>query len=159
MFLRSKLPRTAELLAALDAQGALAPESMSLLSQAPGTGLAPHSDCLNMVLCCHLALVVPDGERAPWIECGGQRRTWTEGEFLIFDQSFVHRTHNPTGQDRVVLAVDLWHYNLSRGERSALSALFQFVEEWNDSFKLGRPVAGLHLPYGWYTIEGEAASL
>lgn len=151
----AQLPKTSDFLSHLEKWSFAAPESASLLRQAPGSGLEPHTDCLNMVLCCHVGLSVPSG---CWIECGGQRLTWSEGESLIIDQTFVHSTFNPTKDDRIILAFDLWHYDLSLDERRALSALFEFVELWNDSFKVG-PITGMHLPYGWYSLEDKACCL
>lgn len=151
----SQLQHTSDFLSHLEKWSFAAPESASVLRQAPGSGLEPHTDCLNMVLCCHVGLSVPSG---CWIECGGQRRNWSEGESLIFDQTFEHTTFNPTQHDRIILAFDLWHYDLSLEERKALSALFEFVEVWNDSFKVG-PITGMHLPYGWYSLEEKACCL
>lgn len=153
----AKLPRTLALLDELSSAGWLAPESGKILRQAPNTGLQPHIDGLNMVLCCHLGLVIPSGSAhgetsplRPWIECGGVRKYWVEGGSLIFDQSFVHSTFNPTEEERIVLAVDLWHHDLSLEERAALGALFDFIDVWNLRFE--GAYYGMHLPHGWFKM-------
>ncbi|CAE8595944.1 unnamed protein product, partial [Polarella glacialis] len=154
----ASLPSTMSLLQELDSSGWLAPESAKLLRQSPGTGLNPHCDCLNMVLCCHLGLIIPSAssEDLPWIECGGVRRHWAEGEAMVFDQSFVHSTFNPTSEDRVVLAIDLWHHDLSMAERAALSTFFDFIDSWNLAHC---KLKGVHHPEGLSVFRNYAHSV
>jgi len=57
-----------------------------------------------------------------------------------------------------VLAVDLWHHDLRPEERAALEAFFEFVDEWNRSCNV-QPFAGVHVPFGWYTIQDFACCL
>lgn len=123
---------------------------------APGTTLKPHCGPCNARLRCHLALRLPagapevdrgastdtspSGRNAPcelWV--GGQRATWTEGEALLFDDSFEHwavyhdtaptpkmppTTSGEYAASRVVLVVDFWHPELSESDRAALSVLY-----------------------------------
>lgn len=50
-------------------------------------------------------------------------RSWSEGELLIFDDSFEHEVwHNGT-QVRLVLIVDVWHPDLTEEERLNLSPI------------------------------------
>ena len=50
-------------------------------------------------------------------------RTWQEGKFLIFDDSFEHEVwHNGTSV-RLVLIVDVWHPDLSEEQRNTLKPI------------------------------------
>lgn len=69
-------------------------------------------------------------ERA-WIEVAGEKREWDTGRAFVFDPSFLHRTHNPTSQERVILNVDIWHPGLTDVEIRAIERVCEFVEQWN----------------------------
>ncbi len=71
---------------------------------APGTVIVPHQGYPGSFLRLHLGLRVPSGDCA--IEVGGERRSWSAGKALIFDDRVEHRAWNHTRQDRVVLLVD-----------------------------------------------------
>lgn len=50
-------------------------------------------------------------------------RSWVEGDWLIFDDSFEHEVwHNGTST-RLVLIVDVWHPQLSDDEKQSMSAI------------------------------------
>lgn len=70
------------------------------------------------------------GERA-WIEVAGEKRNWETGGAFVFDPSFLHRTHNPTSGERVILNVDIWHPGLEDVERTAICRVCELVEHWN----------------------------
>ena len=70
------------------------------------------------------------GERA-WMEVAGEKRHWETGRAFVFDPSFLHRTHNPTSGERVILNVDIWHPGLTEVERSAIRRVCELVEQWN----------------------------
>jgi beta-hydroxylase len=72
----------------------------------PGKRIPPHKGPYNGVLRLHLGLVVPEPRENCWIEVGGQRYAWREGEAVIFDDLYVHQVHNDTDGVRVVLFVD-----------------------------------------------------
>ena len=55
----------------------------------------------------HLALIVPQPEADCWIEVGGEKRTWREGECIVFDDTYRHRVENNTDGVRVVLFLDI----------------------------------------------------
>lgn len=97
---RERCPKTAEL---LDRMPNVYTAFFSIL--APGKRIPIHSGALKGLLRVHLPLVVPAGEC--WIEIGGERCTWTEGEALIFDDTYLHRAWNNTEGDRVVLFLDV----------------------------------------------------
>ena len=54
----------------------------------------------------HLGLVVPR-ERPPSIRIKDTHYTWTEGEGILFDDSWDHEVYNSSPGDRVVLIVDI----------------------------------------------------
>lgn len=70
------------------------------------------------------------GERA-WMEVAGGKRNWEAGRAFVFDPSFLHRTHNPTSGERVILNVDIWHPELTEVERTAIRRVCELVEQWN----------------------------
>lgn len=70
------------------------------------------------------------GERA-WMEVAGEKRNWEAGRAFVFDPSFLHRTHNPTSGERVILNVDIWHPELMEVERTAIRRVCELVEQWN----------------------------
>ena len=75
----------------------------------PETTLETHTgwaDLANHVIRCHLPLVVPSGGLCgTWVD--GCVETHTEGRFLCFDDSKVHRAFNYSRQERIVLILDL----------------------------------------------------
>lgn len=70
------------------------------------------------------------GKRA-WIEVAGKKRNWETGRAFVFDPSFLHRTHNPTLGERVILNVDIWHPGLEDVEKKAICTVCELVEQWN----------------------------
>ena len=116
-----RCPRT---MAALDALPLLripghGPEALFSVLR-PGTHIPPHTGVINGRLTVHLPLIVPP-------DCGAlavarEPRAWTEGECLVFDDSFVHEAWNRSDHTRVVLIFDAWNPDLAPAEREALSA-------------------------------------
>jgi len=98
---RVRCPRTASL---LDQVGGLYTAMFSVLE--PGARIPLHAGAIKGLVRLHLPLLVPTRGDC-WIEIGGERFTWIEGEPLIWDDTYLHRVHNDTGQVRVVLFVDL----------------------------------------------------
>ena len=86
----------------------------------PQSRIPPHVGPLNGILRCHLPILVPDG---CGLRVGGQDVTWTEGEILVFDDSFVHEVWNHSDDVRIVLFFNAWHPCLSADERTALAEL------------------------------------
>ena len=50
-------------------------------------------------------------------------RTWKEGEFIVFDDSFEHEVWHRGVKTRLVLIVDLWHPDLTAKQKSQLSPI------------------------------------
>nr|XP_015833407.1 PREDICTED: aspartyl/asparaginyl beta-hydroxylase isoform X3 [Tribolium castaneum] len=86
----------------------------------PGTHVWPHCGPTNCRLRVHLGLQVPANT---FIRVAEKTRSWKEGEVLIFDDSFEHEVwHNGTSL-RLVLIVDVWHPDLTPGEKRTLSPI------------------------------------
>lgn len=95
--------------------------------QKVGTGIALHTDDSNFILTAHLTLEAESG--TAWIEVGGVRKYWEEGEGMVFDTSFFHRTMNESSDvERVVLLIRFWHPELTQVERDALAFIFKTVD-------------------------------
>ena len=53
-------------------------------------------------------------------------RNWTEGKFIIFDDSFEHEVFWTEGVQtgfRLILIVDFWHPELTDKEKNTLTAI------------------------------------
>ncbi|HEX5314001.1 MAG TPA: aspartyl/asparaginyl beta-hydroxylase domain-containing protein [Gammaproteobacteria bacterium] len=124
-----RCPETAASLDALDLNRVPghSPESIfSVLT--PGTHIPPHHGVTNTRLVCHLPLVIPENCA---IRVGGEERGWTEGECLIFDDTFRHEAWNRSDRIRVVLIFDLWNPYLTPVEREAMSILVPAAGAFN----------------------------
>jgi beta-hydroxylase len=72
----------------------------------PRARLGKHRDPFAGSLRYHLGLATPNSEDC-WIEVDGQRRSWREGEVMIFDETFVHEVRNETDKHRLILLCDV----------------------------------------------------
>lgn len=74
-----------------------------------GSEIPAHCGFFKSVLRVHFTLLTdqpdPDGKR--FIEVGGERHSWKEGEFVAFDDTFPHRVSNQVKGRRVVLFLDV----------------------------------------------------
>lgn len=70
-----------------------------------GKHIPPHEGPYNGVLRVHLGLIIPEGDCG--IIVGESERGWTEGRCLVFDDTFDHEAWNFTGENRVVLFLDI----------------------------------------------------
>ena len=77
----------------------------SILS--PGKHIPPHHGPYKGVLRYHLGLLIPEPEDQLGIRVGGQVAHWSEGESLVFDDTFEHSAWNDTDATRVVLFLDV----------------------------------------------------
>ena len=107
---RARFPKSVDALQRLEAMGELELNPMQnvacgIARQPAGSGIAPHCDGNVLGLTCHLGLRVPS--QACWIEVGGETRTWREGELLLMDTTFTHRTRNDSPSDRYVLMLNV----------------------------------------------------
>ena len=92
-----------------------------------GAHIPPHSGMLNCRLICHLPLIVPPG---CWLRAGNETRQWEEGKLLIFDDSIEHEAKNPADELRIILLFDIWRPELTPEERSAISAIFEAIDQF-----------------------------
>ncbi|HEX4853310.1 aspartyl/asparaginyl beta-hydroxylase domain-containing protein [Arenimonas sp.] len=117
----ARCPETARALEAVDMAdiGGLCPNAM-FSALAPHTRIPPHHGETNARLVVHLPLVVPDH---CLYRVGYERRRWTVGELLIFDDSIEHEARNDSDELRVVLIFDIWNPLLSPAEREMMRAL------------------------------------
>ena len=112
---------------------ALCPETAEILSgiprrtgwtcfsaMTPGTHINPHCGTTNAKLRCHLPLQVPEGCR---MRVGNEIRQWTEGQILVFDDSFEHEIWTAGDRPRILLVFDVYHPDLSLEEMVLLEAV------------------------------------
>lgn len=86
----------------------------------PGMHIPPHVGLANTKLAVHLALVIPGSCS---ITVGGETREWTEGEALVFDDSFEHEARNGSDSPRAVLITEIWNPQFTEAEREAVRAV------------------------------------
>jgi ornithine lipid ester-linked acyl 2-hydroxylase len=96
-----RCPRTAEALALIPG---MKTAFFSIL--APGKVLPEHRGPYNGVLRYHLGLRVPASDETCAIRVNGIVKNWSEGESLVFDDTFMHEAWNRTPHWRIVLFVD-----------------------------------------------------
>lgn len=116
-----RCPETARALEAVEMAeiGGLCPNAMfSVL--APRTAIPPHTGETNARLVAHLPLIVPEGCS---YRVGYERRGWTEGELLVFDDTIEHEARNDGDHPRVVLIFDIWNPLLDPAERRVVQAM------------------------------------
>jgi len=94
----------------------------------PRTRIPPHHGMINTRLICHLPLIVPKDCGA--LRVGSERRAWTEGEMLIFDDSMEHEAWNDSDAERVVLLFEIWRPELDDEERELVSATLRAVRNF-----------------------------
>ena len=80
----------------------------------PGTHIRTHTGPTNERLRIHLTLLHTGGAR---IRVGRDWHTWTEGEAIIFDDSWEHEVIHTGESLRAVLILDIWHPELPTSER------------------------------------------
>lgn len=90
----------------------------------PGTHIPPHYGLANYKIAVHLPLIIP-ADCA--IRVGNETRTWTEGQCLIFDDSFQHEAWNNSSELRAVLILEVWNPQLSDAERQAVTAVLDVI--------------------------------
>jgi beta-hydroxylase len=81
---------------------------LAMLSVMEGGAMIPlHCGFFKSVLRVHLCLYVDreDGER--YIEVGGEKYSWKQGELVCFDDTYPHRVFNAVPGRRIVLFLDV----------------------------------------------------
>lgn len=100
----------------------------------PGAHIPPHYGLGNYKLAVHLPLMVPPD---CGLRVGNETRGWTEGQCLIFDDSFQHEAWNRSGDLRAVLIAEIWNPLLSEPEREGITALVAAISEFNHGYQTG----------------------
>jgi beta-hydroxylase len=72
----------------------------------PGARLVRHRDPYAGSLRYHLGLSTPNSDGC-FIEVDGERRSWRDGEVLLFDETFIHHARNETDRNRLILFCDV----------------------------------------------------
>jgi len=74
-----------------------------------GTEIPSHCGFFKSVLRVHLPLLIdePDETGKRFIEVGGERHSWKEGQLVAFDDTYPHRVSNQVRGRRVVLFLDV----------------------------------------------------
>jgi aspartate beta-hydroxylase/beta-hydroxylase len=98
---RAACPRTVELLEHIPG---LFQAFFSILDA--GKSIPAHEGPYRGYLRYHLGLVVPE-QAPPSIRIKDRDYTWREGQSILFDDSWDHEVTNRSGEDRVVLIVDI----------------------------------------------------
>lgn len=92
-----------------------APKTFNLVNQVPGVFIAgfsillpgaviqPHVGYTDRVLRSHLGLRT-NGQA--FLDVGGERRYWRDGDLFVFDDTVSHSAQNPGTSERVVLLLD-----------------------------------------------------
>lgn len=94
-------PRTTALLAAIPSV-----KAAMFAELPPGSELRPHRDPYAGSLRLHMGLETPNDARC-FIDVDGQRHAWHDGEWTMFDETYVHYARNDTDHDRVILFCDV----------------------------------------------------
>ncbi|HUZ11555.1 MAG TPA: aspartyl/asparaginyl beta-hydroxylase domain-containing protein [Caulobacteraceae bacterium] len=72
----------------------------------PGGRLGRHRDPFAGSVRYHLGLRTPNADGC-WIEVDGVRRSWRDGEAMVFDETYVHEALNETDVTRLILFCDV----------------------------------------------------
>lgn len=101
----------------------------------PHTHILPHCGTTNVRLTAHLGLVIPksnsnDNSDDARIRVADEWHCWQEGKVMIFDDSYEHEVVNDSSQERIVLLLRFWHFNLPSDQRNA--ALDQALQARKD---------------------------
>jgi aspartyl/asparaginyl beta-hydroxylase (cupin superfamily) len=91
------------------------------------TRIPPHVGVYNARLTVHLPLIIPAG---CGLRVGAERREWTPGKAVVFDDAIEHEAWNDSDVPRAVLIFDTWNPLLSQAEREMVRALVASVDEY-----------------------------
>jgi hypothetical protein len=92
----------------------------------PGAEVPLGNGPTNTRLRCQLGLEVPAGSG---LEVAGEARSWREGEWTAWDDSYPHRAWNRSERALVLLSVDIWHPGIDDREARALEVFMRLSPE------------------------------
>lgn len=81
--------------------------SASISVMKPYSEIKGHKGDTNAIYRCHFPLIVPSALPDAGFEVEGEQRSWIPGKFLIFNDAAYHRAWNNTGEDRIILIIDV----------------------------------------------------
>ncbi|XP_046335820.1 aspartate beta-hydroxylase domain-containing protein 2-like [Haliotis cracherodii] len=90
----------------------------------PGTVITPHYGPTNIRLRCHIGIMVPPG---CMLMVNGEERKYSEGDVVLFDDSFSHSVMHKGAREegiRAVLMIDIWHPHIDDELKHVLSYIF-----------------------------------
>jgi beta-hydroxylase len=131
--------------ALLEATSAVKGAMFALLP--PGGKLGRHRDPFAGSLRYHLGLSTPNHDDC-WIEVDGVRRSWRDGEAMIFDETFVHEAFNGCDTTRLILFCDVERPlapPLSALNRAVMRGVMRATQAPNMD---GEPVGAINRLYG-----------
>ena len=125
----ARCPRTAALMDRLPLARAedYMPEILFSVLE-PGGHIIPHFGQSNIRLTVHLGIIIPHGCN---IRVGDETQTWSEGELLVFDDSFEHEARNVGESQRIVLILEVWNPYLKEAEIAGLQHMFKVRAQWH----------------------------
>ena len=74
---------------------------------APNYRIPPHRGPTKALVRCHLGIKVPNDNASCWLRVDKLIYNWSEGECVLFDDTYEHEVHNDTAEYRAVLFVDV----------------------------------------------------
>jgi aspartyl/asparaginyl beta-hydroxylase (cupin superfamily) len=120
----SNCPKTVELLRRWFRDELGEPMTAQFSALRAGAHIPAHCGISNAFLTAHLGLIVPQGCR---IRVGNEKRQWSEGRGLVFDDSFEHEVWNEGDSRRIVFIARFYHPALTEPEIEALGMLHERV--------------------------------
>ena len=73
----------------------------------PGKVLEPHYGPYKGVLRYHLCIEAPQDNQECYIKVKDKKYHWSEGEHVMFDDTFLHSAQNLSSENRVILFLDI----------------------------------------------------
>ncbi|KVM71211.1 aspartyl beta-hydroxylase [Burkholderia gladioli] len=104
--------------------------SASLSFLAPRKHIPPHRGPFRGVLRGYLVLSMPkreDGSAAAVLKIDGREHRLDDGQFLLWDDTFVHEVWNDSDEVRIVLLLDIRRRDLPTGLRLLSAGIIQLI--------------------------------
>ncbi|KRZ25464.1 Aspartyl/asparaginyl beta-hydroxylase, partial [Trichinella pseudospiralis] len=108
-------------------------EQIYLISLVAGTHIWPRCAFANYYLTAYMGVALPHGS---WIRVHNESRPLILGRFAVFDPSFEHEIHAGGSGFQLLLAVNIWHPELSEEQRQSVPPLCSSGELWKISVVL-----------------------
>jgi len=104
----------------------------------PGKFIPPHKGPFKGCLRYHLGLKIPEDRENCYINVNNKKFHWTEGESLVFDDTYEHSVYNNTKETRIILFIDIerpltYPLNIINSYLTKNSSFASFVKEINNN--------------------------